>query len=910
MWGRVSRFNHAEVTIVLITARGESITAILYFPLQHNGDYLYLLKWKGYPESENSWEPVSNLSCDSLLQAYRQKHNLIPSQRTHSDTSKRSKQHRRPPSFSSSSSSTSSFPPAPTGSAETSSRMVFKKRRRKREVSPIFLSEGESSYWNVKRMRKEIRKNKKMKKRMSGRRLRSLVVSISLKRLVADQTQSSLVSSSSSNPVTISKDHHHTHDHSHDYAHHDSNQSDYQQVNTRTTCSNTHQANLQPQVHELMCIRHDHTYSGLIEGTCEALPPPVLTPPPSAEPCDSLAFDGRSSGTPEHDPMAFTVQISPPPSPSPASPYRCNNSPQYKPLSSPLTSAKLHDDTDSDHTFQRTLDPTDGSSPQVHTGSPLHLHLSSTSSSDMEESEMAAPRDGGRGTTTDVSQQPLKLPPPPPLPDEGNLSEHLQSVLLRLGKRQSNGFGAHTHRRDRDLFLSSRWRKGPVPLPRSFSKRQSPTSQLLTKAAKLQLHGLVNQLSPPRREMEKQKEKEKNKLGREQEKEVVMGATKAAKHQLHGLVNQLSPPVASGREMEKQEKEKNKVGRGQEKEVVMAAPKPACHQSCVNGLSQLLKQTKAKFSLSLKNKPSLTLEHATLTNTATPATTTTTKKSKKPSAHHTSEECSNNSENQSEETGNKCRDVALMKPARKEPSGGYAYKEQLMNWQYELNKQRDGTDDIIYVENEVDTAPPPLDFNYICSNRYARGIPNPSHPDISGSLCGCECYYLGRKCGPKSEYCCAHMAGSKFAYSPAGKVRVPPGTPIYECNAKCSCPSDCSNRIVQLGRKIPLCIFRTVGRGWGVKTIEPIKPNTFITEYVGEVISNEEAERRGKKCDARGITYLFDLDFEDENSAFTIDAAKYGNISHFFNHSVSWYAGCLGCHCESWYRLRSTQLVG
>ncbi len=40
--------------------------------------------------------------------------------------------------------------------------------------------------------------------------------------------------------------------------------------------------------------------------------------------------------------------------------------------------------------------------------------------------------------------------------------------------------------------------------------------------------------------------------------------------------------------------------------------------------------------------------------------------------------------------------------------------------------------------------------------------------------------------------------------------------------------------------------------------------------------------------DAIGRTYLFDLDFavENGNAAFVIDAAKYGNVSHFINHSV------------------------
>ena len=52
-------------------------------------------------------------------------------------------------------------------------------------------------------------------------------------------------------------------------------------------------------------------------------------------------------------------------------------------------------------------------------------------------------------------------------------------------------------------------------------------------------------------------------------------------------------------------------------------------------------------------------------------------------------------------------------------------------------------------------------------------------------------------------------------------------------------------------------------------------------EYVGEVITSEEAERRGQLYDNKGITYLFDLDYDE----FTVDAARYGNVSHFVNHS-------------------------
>ena len=56
------------------------------------------------------------------------------------------------------------------------------------------------------------------------------------------------------------------------------------------------------------------------------------------------------------------------------------------------------------------------------------------------------------------------------------------------------------------------------------------------------------------------------------------------------------------------------------------------------------------------------------------------------------------------------------------------------------------------------------------------------------------------------------------------------------------------------------------------------------------MITNEEAERRGREYDAEGMTYLFDLDYQDPDCPFTVDAGVYGNVSHFVNHSVSSFA--------------------
>lgn len=59
---------------------------------------------------------------------------------------------------------------------------------------------------------------------------------------------------------------------------------------------------------------------------------------------------------------------------------------------------------------------------------------------------------------------------------------------------------------------------------------------------------------------------------------------------------------------------------------------------------------------------------------------------------------------------------------------------------------------------------------------------------------------------------------------------------------------------------------------------------------MGEVVKSEEAERREKlrEKDGKSCTYMFDLDFNDsENYPYTVDASKYGNVSHFINHSCN-----------------------
>lgn len=66
--------------------------------------------------------------------------------------------------------------------------------------------------------------------------------------------------------------------------------------------------------------------------------------------------------------------------------------------------------------------------------------------------------------------------------------------------------------------------------------------------------------------------------------------------------------------------------------------------------------------------------------------------------------------------------------------------------------------------------------------------------------------------------------------------------------------------------------------------VSSVQQQLYNTVFSFQVITSEEAERRGQLYDNKGITYLFDLDYESDE--FTVDAARYGNVSHFVNHSV------------------------
>jgi len=66
---------------------------------------------------------------------------------------------------------------------------------------------------------------------------------------------------------------------------------------------------------------------------------------------------------------------------------------------------------------------------------------------------------------------------------------------------------------------------------------------------------------------------------------------------------------------------------------------------------------------------------------------------------------------------------------------------------------------------------------------------------------------------------------------------------LYECDFKsCPCGNKCTNREIQNGKTVPVEVFLTKLKGWGLKSTSKINAGTLIIEYVGKVI--EESQKQ------------------------------------------------------------------
>lgn len=242
----------------------------------------------------------------------------------------------------------------------------------------------------------------------------------------------------------------------------------------------------------------------------------------------------------------------------------------------------------------------------------------------------------------------------------------------------------------------------------------------------------------------------------------------------------------------------------------------------------------------------------------------------------------------------------------------------------------------VFLENKLDSSTPSLSFkfikDYITGDGVYRADPEtfegcqkPCKPHM-GQHCGCEytalctCLEYAAVNEPKLEkdkpevyeqYVTARANGDyidttgwpkRFPYHKAKGEQNPQTlvefylnsrNPIYECNKNCNCGPVCKSRVVQKGRRVPLTIFKTANRGWGLKCQEDLLHGEFIDTYLGEIITNEEADRRESQADTKEkASYLYSLDkFVGDDpdlttdNCYVVDGQYMGGPTRFINHS-------------------------
>ena len=158
------------------------------------------------------------------------------------------------------------------------------------------------------------------------------------------------------------------------------------------------------------------------------------------------------------------------------------------------------------------------------------------------------------------------------------------------------------------------------------------------------------------------------------------------------------------------------------------------------------------------------------------------------------------------------------------------------------------------------------------------------HP---GTLCrkdSCSCIQDGNFC---EKYCyCPIDCHHRFPGCKCKKDCVSRSCCCYRAARECDpdlcniCTDSCRNMVIQQTLEKKVYMAPSDIAGWGCFIGEKAIKNEFIAEYVGEMISQEEAERRGKVYDKEKCSYIFNL-----NEDYCIDAARMGSKIRFANHS-------------------------
>ncbi|KAI0092307.1 hypothetical protein BDY19DRAFT_884269 [Irpex rosettiformis] len=168
-------------------------------------------------------------------------------------------------------------------------------------------------------------------------------------------------------------------------------------------------------------------------------------------------------------------------------------------------------------------------------------------------------------------------------------------------------------------------------------------------------------------------------------------------------------------------------------------------------------------------------------------------------------------------------------------------------------------------------------FNEIPENAYQYGTLGRSRE--GGESMTCDCQYEHGVDDPDDA--CGHDSD---CINRLTQVECLPGD--------CRCRSYCRNQRFQRKEYAPIHIVQTEKKGFGLRAAEYLRKDTFIYEYVGDVVSHPTFVKRMRQYAEEGIRHFYFMMLQKDEY---IDATKRGGIGRFANHSCN-----PNCYVAKW----------
>ncbi|KNZ45200.1 uncharacterized protein VP01_83g18 [Puccinia sorghi] len=101
---------------------------------------------------------------------------------------------------------------------------------------------------------------------------------------------------------------------------------------------------------------------------------------------------------------------------------------------------------------------------------------------------------------------------------------------------------------------------------------------------------------------------------------------------------------------------------------------------------------------------------------------------------------------------------------------------------------------------------------------------------------------------------------------------------------QCRCHEKCQNQRFQKRLFAPIDIVLTPKKGFGMRLMNDLPKDSFVYEYLGEVIGEKALHKRLKDYAVEGIKHFYFMQLQKDEY---IDATKKGGFGRFLNHSCS-----------------------